>query len=304
MPRLLELPGARLLPTNHYVVRNVAGGLETLWSQRMTRYPAYFLLLLFFLGVAGPWLAPYDIGERQYADGDLLRGEGPSVDHPLGTTSGGKDVLSRVLVGAGPTAVTGVLGGAMIASIGLTIGVTAGYVGGVVDDVLMRITDVAYSVPLIPFAIVIIASFGIGFFTSIFVIGILLWRSSARVLRSQVLQIKERSYVQAAKATGASTPRIIVRHILPNVASMAVLYFALGMGFAIQTQAGLSFVGVTEPFNPSWGNMIRNAYESGYMTEQLLWPIVPGLLISLTVLSTFLLGRGFESFDDDPMTQA
>jgi len=161
------------------------------------------------------------------------------------------------------------------------------------------VTDLAYSVPLIPFAIVMLAFFGFGFYSSIVVIGLLLWRSYARVLRSQVLQIKEREYVETARALGASDTRIVIKHILPNIASMALLFFALGMGYAIIVQASLAFIGVSDPFVPSWGIMIRNAYNSGYYATRPLWALAPGLLISFTVLSVFLIGREYESETSD-----
>jgi len=113
-------------------------------------------------------------------------------------------------------------------------------------------------------------------------------------LRSQVLQIKERPYIKAVKATGASTPRIVLYHIVPNIATMAVLFFSFGVGFAIVFQASLAFIGVADPFLPSWGVMVRNAYDSGRMADGWWWAMAPGLMISLTVLATFLLGRGYE----------
>jgi peptide/nickel transport system permease protein len=174
------------------------------------------------------------------------------------------------------------------------VGITAGYVGGRVDDVLMRTTDVAYGVPLIPFAIVLVTLIGVGFIQSVVVIGLLLWRGSARVLRSQVLQIKERPFVLSAKAAGASRLRIVVKHILPNVATMAILFFTIGIGYSIILQAGLAFIGVSSPFVPSWGIMLRNAYNSGLMSTAWWWSLPPGLLIGLTVLSTFMFGRGYE----------
>jgi peptide/nickel transport system permease protein len=199
------------------------------------------------------------------------------------------------LVGARPTFLAGFLGGLIIISLGLTAGLLAGYVGGWVEDVIMRTADFAYSIPLIPFAIVLVSLFGIGFLSSVFIIGAILWRTSARVLRSQVLQIKERKYVLAAKATGASTPRILGKHILPNVASMAILYFALGIGYTIIIQASLAFVGAADPFAPSWGVMIRNAHKSGLMAQAWWWALAPGIMVSLTVVATFMFGRGYES---------
>lgn len=262
-------------------------------------YPVLWLSLVAILAVFGDSLAPYDVGARHFsADGALLRAETPSLAHPLGTTYGGFDVLSRVIVGARIALSAGLLGAGIIILLGTSIGVTAGYVGGQVDNILMRFTDVAYAVPLIPFAIVFIAFFPTGYYVSVLIIGTILWRSYARMLRSQVLQIKERPYIQAQKATGASTPRIIYKHILPNIGPMITLFFAMSVGTAILVLAALAFIGVTNPFVPSWGIMLRNAYQSGFMADQLGWSITPGLMIAFTVLSTFLLGRSIEERDE------
>jgi peptide/nickel transport system permease protein len=252
------------------------------------------------LGIVGPEITPYEYNETLYDEsGQLLDTQSPSLAHPLGTTSNGHDVLSRVMYGARPTVITGLLGGSMIIGIGMTIGVTAGYLGGRVENTLMRFTDFVYGVPLIPFAIVLLSLLGFNFYTSIIVIGAILWRGNARVLRSQVLQIKERPFILSAKATGASSARIVLKHILPNIAPMAFLFFALGIGYAILVQASLAFIGVTNPFVPSWGIMIRNAYNSGLMTVAWWWAITPGILISLTVMSAFVLGRRLEAVSGD-----
>lgn len=253
------------------------------------------LCVVLLLGVFGPMLAPYQYNEPQYGpDGSFLRAESPSLAHPLGTTQTGFDVLSRILIGARPTVITGVLGGTMIIVLGASVGVTAGWVGGHVETLLMRITDFAYSVPLIPFAIVLLAFLGFGLITTIIAIGLILWRSSARVLRSQVLQIKERSFIHAARATGMSDWMLVREHILPNIGPMMMLFFALGIGFSILVQASLAFIGVSNPFLPSWGVMIRNVYDAGYVEIAWWWSIPPGLMISLTVLSAFMFGRKFE----------
>ncbi len=293
---------------DNYVVRNVTGGLSLMLEDRTTLVYFSFLLFVLVLGLIGPMIAPYEYDKSLYVNGELLRTQAPSMAHPLGTTDSGQDVLSRILYGARPTVITGLLGGSMIIGIGMLIGVTAGYAGGRVDDLLMRLTDVVYGVPLIPFAIVLIALLGVGFIPSIVVIGLLLWRGNARVLRSQVLQIKERPFVLAARATGASPLRIVVKHILPNVASMAVLFFSLGIGYTILLQASLAFIGVSSPFIPSWGIMVRNAYNSGFMSSAWWWSIPPGLMIAFTVLSTFMFGRSYENIagggDEEAFAQA
>ncbi len=293
---------------DHYVVRNFVGGLRLMIEDKAAAMYLAFLIFVLLLGVFGPHLAPYDATEIQRgSEGEILVAQPPSVDHPLGTNDRGQDLLSRMLLGARPTVITGVLGGGMIIGIGMAIGVTSGYLGGRTDDALMRITDLFYGIPLIPVAIILVALFGIGFFSSIVVIGAVLWRSNARVLRSQVLQIRERPFVVATEAMGGSRTRVIFKHILPNVAPMAVLFFALGVGISILVQATLAFLGVVDPFLPSWGVMVRNAYASGRMATAWWWSIPAGLMISLTVLSTFMFGRSYEKIagqgDDEAFVQ-
>lgn len=273
--------------------RHIASDLVgVVHTDRMTKFYIGYLLFIIVLGAIGPEITPYPYDAYIYTSGgDLNSLAPPSVDHPLGTTDNGRDVLSRIMYGARPTAVTGLLGGIIIITIGSTIGISSGYYGGRLDSVLMRFTDFVYGVPLIPFAIVLLSFFEIGFFSSIVVIGLILWRSSARVLRSQVLQIKERPFITAEKATGASDLRIIVKHIIPNIVPMMGLLFSLAIGGAILVQAALAFIGVVDPFVPSWGVMLRNAYSSGYMGTALWWSLPPGILISLTVLSAFMVGR-------------
>lgn len=276
----------------HKTVRVIAS-----WDRTIQFYFG-FLVFILVLGVLGPELAPYPYGSTLYVDGEPAISESPSRLFPLGTTDVGQDILSRLLVGARATVITGLLGGTLIITIGAAIGITAGYFGGWVENVLMRITDVAYGIPLIPFAIVLLMFLGIGFYTSILVIGLLLWRGPARVIRSQVLQIKNQPYILAARASGASRTRIIVKHVVPNVAPMAVVFFALGVGFAILLEAGLAFIGVSNPAFPSWGMMIRNAHASGQLAQAWWWSIPPGFLITMTVLSTIMLGRIFEDTND------
>ena len=276
-------------------LRRVGRIANVVRSDRELLFYATILLVVILMGVLGPMLAPYQYNEPQYADdGSLLRAEGPSAAHLLGTTSSGHDVLSRLLVGARPTVITGFLGGAMIITLGTVVGVTSGFVGGKVDEALMRMTDFVYGVPLIPFAIVLLAFMGFGLLTTVVAMGLILWRASARVLRAQVLQIKERPFILAARATGMKQRTLIRVHILPNIAPMMTLFFALGIGYSILVQAGLAFIGVSDPFTPSWGVMLRNVYDAGYAEIAWWWSIPPGLMISLTVLSAFMFGRKFE----------
>lgn len=286
------------------VVRNFRRGFRFLFRDRITAVYLTFLTLVIVLAVIGPSIAPYPADENIYHNGELARTLPPSVQHPLGTTPAGHDVLSRIIIGARPTAITGLLGGTMIITIGMTIGITAGYIGGRVDSILMRFTDLIYGVPLLPFAIVLVSLLGVGFIKSIVVIGLILWRGSARVLRSQVLQIKERPFILELQAQGASTSRIVLKHIFPNIAGMAVFFFALGIGYTIIIQAGLAFLGVASPFVPSWGVILRNAYQSGMVSEAWWWSIPPGLMISFVVLSTMMVGRKLEAGGEEQTDKA
>ncbi|MFB6170601.1 MAG: ABC transporter permease [Haloarculaceae archaeon] len=279
---------------NHYALRNLRESLRQYLSDRLTVLFLLGFLLVLFLAVFGPVIAPYEPDKVFFVDGQMLKLQSPSLLHPLGTTSRGQDVLSRLMAGARPTLLTGLLGGSLVVTIGVLIGVTAGYYGGRVDDVLMRLTDFVFGIPLIPTAIVLAAYFGVGTWSLVLVIGGLLWRNNARVFRSQVLQIREREHVQAAKMLGASDRYVITRHILPNLGGMIVLFFALGTGLTIILSASLSFLGFANLALPSWGLILRNAYDSGYMTTAWWWSLTAGFAISFTVLCIFMLGRGYE----------
>lgn len=278
----------------HHLLHLAKRGMRKYLSDRLTLFFFIGFLGVVFLAIFGPYLAPYEYGHvHRLETGGMRDLDAPSSDHWLGTTSMGHDVLSRLLVGARPTILTGFAGGAIIVTLGLLVGVSSGYFGGRIDNVLMRITDFAFGIPIIPTAIVLVAYLGMGFWSTVLLIGLLLWRGNARVFRSQVLQLKEREHVQAAQMLGASNRYIILRHILPNMAGMVVLFFALGTGLTILLTAALAFLGFMDPFTPTWGIMLQNAYESD-MARAWWWTLPAGFAISFTVLIVFMLGRGFE----------
>jgi len=262
-----------------------------------------FLLAILILAVIGPSLMLYPEDKYNYDDeGNLRVAEPPSLDHPLGTTATGRDVFSRLLLGARPTAITGLLGGGILITLGSLVGISAGFKGGRIDTTLMRFTDLVYGLPLIPFAIVMVAFFGTGFFQTITIIGLILWRGSARVLRAQVLQIKQREFILAVRAEGGSPLYVVRNHIVPNILPMMAFFFAVGMGATIIIQAGLAFIGVSNPFVPSWGIMIRNAFDAGQI-DAWWWSLPPGILISAIVYSSIMLGRSLESTDESNETE-
>ncbi|TYL38520.1 ABC transporter permease [Natronococcus pandeyae] len=243
-----------------------------------------------FLDLTIPGLTPHDPGER--AVGGRL--ESPSADHPLGTTDMGRDVLSQLIAGTRVTLIVGSLAAFMAVFIGTNVGLVSAYFGGWVDDVLMRITDIVYGVPFLPFAIVLVAILGSSLVNIIVAIVLILWRSTARVIRSQVLSHKQRPYVESAQAIGASHTRIMYRHILPNVLPLTFLYAAFAVGWAVIAEASLSFLGFGDPNMLSWGEMIYNVYTANAIREAWWWVFPPGIAIMLFVMSVFFIGRTLE----------
>ena len=255
-----------------------------------------------FVAVFAPYLAPNGPTERLYQDDGVLiakwvepaflGGEGGYV---LGTTAEGYGIFSQLIYGARPALVVGFIAAVMTVGIGTMVGLTAGYYGGYVDDTLMRLVDFVYGLPLLPTAIVLVTLLGPGLDSIIIAFVLLQWRTSARVIRSLVLSLRERSFVKAAKVSGASDWRIISRHIAPNVLPMSFLYGAFAIAWSILTEAGVSFLGLGDPNSVSWGVMLQSARVYSAMTEGTWWWFVPpGVCIALVVISGFLIGRGYE----------
>lgn len=259
---------------------------------------AFFGLVALF----APLIAPHRPLERLYQENGVLIAKwiepsflGGQGDYILGTTAQGYDIFSQLVYGARPALIVGLVAAVMTVGIGTMVGLTAGYYGGHVDDLLMRLVDFVYGLPLLPTVIVLVTLMGPGLDSIIFAFVLLQWRTSARVIRSQVLSLRERSFVKAAKVSGASNWRIISRHIAPNVLPMAFLYAAFAIAWAILTEAGVSFLGLGDPNSVSWGVMLQSARVYSAMVEGAWWWFVPpGLCIALVVISGFLIGRGYE----------
>lgn len=253
------------------------------------------LLMMVTLAILGPTIAPYDPWAKDTGEMGMLRSmEGPSVAHPLGTTRFGRDILSQALVGAHTALLVGFLTAAIVVTIGTTVGVISGYFGGWVDEVLMRVTDIAYGIPILPFAIVALTILERSIIWIVFVIGLLYWRNSARIIRSDVLALRDQEFIQKAKTTGARDARILHKQVLPNVLPVSFLYFAFATGFAIITAASIAFLGFGDPNQISWGRMIFEAWTYNAVFQQPLWVIVPALMIVLTVVSVYLVGQTYE----------
>ncbi|MFC0272857.1 ABC transporter permease [Metabacillus herbersteinensis] len=255
------------------------------------------ILLLFFIGVAvfAPQIIPYDPSEQHYnKSGDLLRMEPPSKDHFFGTTRLGRDVFSQVVAGTRVALFVGFTCAVMVTVIGTVIALVAGYFGGWIDDLLMRMTDIVYGIPFLPFAMIMVAVLGPSIWNIIIAIVLISWRTTTRVIRSEVLTIKQRTFIQAARLNGASHGRIIFRHIAPNILPLALVFGSLAMGWAIVTEASVSFLGYGDPMLISWGKILFDAYVAQAITEAWWWVVPPGLAITLLVMSGFFVSRSLE----------
>jgi peptide/nickel transport system permease protein len=211
--------------------------------------------------------------------------------HPLGTDNLGRDVLTRIIWGARVSAIVGISVVAIGGSIGVTAGLLAGYRRGWVDAVIARITDVQLAFPLVLLAVAIVAVVGPGLWTVIAAIGLTSWVQYVRVVRAETLSLREREFVLAAQAAGATTTRVIGRHLLPNVASAAIVLGTFEIARAIVLESSLSFLGLgVPPTTPSWGGMLADGRQ--YLDTAWWTALFPGLAIMIAVMGVNLLGDG------------
>ncbi|MEZ4530080.1 MAG: ABC transporter permease [Thermomicrobiales bacterium] len=246
--------------------------------------------LFLFLAVFGELLAPHDPYAADITNSKLL---GPSLSHPMGTDELGRDVLSRIMTGTRVSVQVAlfVLGFAVL--FGTIVGLIAGYWGGWVDEVLMRLTDMFLAFPALILAVAIAASLGRNLRNTMIALATVFWPWYARLVRAQVLSIKEREFVQAAHSIGMSRSRIMLRHILPNAASVIIIQLTLDVGFAILATSSLSFIGLgAQPPSPEWGTMMSTA--RNYFRDAWWYMAFPGIALTLTVLAFNLLGDGLQ----------
>jgi peptide/nickel transport system permease protein len=223
----------------------------------------------------------------------------PSSRFWLGTDELGRSVLDLVIQGSQISLLVGFLATAISMLIGALVGISAGYFGGRTGVVLMRLTDWFLVIPFLPLAIVLAAILGRSLFVIALVIGIVTWAGTARVVRSQVLTLKERPYVERARALGASHRQIITRHILPNVFPLIFANTILVVAVAILAETTLSFLGLGDPFSVSWGSILESAYAEGAISLGAWWYLVPpGLCIVLVVLGFTMCGYAFDEILD------
>ena len=251
---------------------------------------------LLVLSVAGPWLAPYP-EHVAGAVSTAARFRPPSLAHPFGTNEVGQDVLSLVLAGARVSIVAGLAVVLLGAFVGTVVGAIAGYAGRWADEVLMRLADLKLTIPGLMLAMAVAAALGAGMVNMVIAISLSWWPGYARLVRAEVMARKEEMFVTAARAIGASGPRILFRHILPNVATPVIVKMSLDMGFAILTVASLGFIGIgVRPPTPEWGAMLSVA--RGYMPDFWWMALAPGTAIFVAVFGFNLLGDGLRDLFD------
>jgi peptide/nickel transport system permease protein len=278
--------------------RAVSPGRRTLrrfLSHRLALIGAVILAILAIAATFAPLLAPYDPNAISL----VSMSQGPSWQHLLGTDTVGRDTLSRALYGARISLSVGVLAVAMYLTIGFVLGALSGYFGGFIDSLIMRFTEIMMCFPTFVLILILVGIVGPNVGNIILVIGLFGWPGVARLVRGQVLQLRELDYVTAARAIGGTSRYVLFRHILPNVIGPLTVAGSLGIAGAILSEAGLSFLGlgVVKPM-PSWGSMLSEARNPATLaTQPWLW-LAPGILISLAVLSANFIGDGLrDAFD-------
>lgn len=273
------------------ILRGTARSPRNARSQRLAAVGAAILGVLVVCAMAAPWLAPYDPSERVTRPFAT-----PSGLHWLGADDVGHDLLSMLIHGARISLFVGVTAAVAATTLGTLVGVIAGYARGAADTVLMRIVDVVLSLPVLPLTIVIGVFAGPGLRTQVMVIAAVLWAGLARELRAQVLSLRERDYIQAERAMGASAFYVLRRHIVPAIVPLVIPQFVLTIKTAILLEASLAFLGLGDIASASWGSMLSMAHaRNAFLTDAWLWWVLPpGLAIAVTVLAFALLGNAIE----------
>jgi peptide/nickel transport system permease protein len=275
---------------------------RTLWADAWRRLRknrlalaglVWIIIVILVAATATLWVPRY-LGDPTYIDTAKvaqLKLNPPSAAHPFGTDTLGRDILSRVIYGARVSLMVGVVAVAIMVAIGLIAGAVAAYYGGWWDSVIMRTADVFLAFPYVLFAVILIAVMGKGVQNVFLAIGIIGWPSIARVFRSSIFGVKGNEYVDAARSMGASTRRILFRHIMPNAISPIIVVATMTIGGAILAEAALSFLGMgVQPPAPSWGGMLSEARSYLFSAPWLM--LYPGIAILTTVLAFVLLGDG------------
>ena len=275
---------------------SLAGVGEILRTDPYALIGTSIYIIFIIVALFAPQIATHDPLEILFTpDGMLASDIPPGREHLLGTTNLGKDIFSQLIYGTRSALLVGVTAAFFVVAIGTLIGLIAGYFGGLVDTILMRLTDIAFGIPFLPFVIVISAFLEPSVWNIVIAMALVLWRDTARVIRSQVLSVRERAFVEAAKVTGSSPLRILFVHVAPNILPLSFLYGSIAVGWAILTEASISFLGFGDSEVISWGFMLQDAFISQALSRgAYYWFVPPGLAIVLVVVAGFFISRGYE----------
>jgi len=251
------------------------------------------VIILIMIAIFAPFISPYDPIERIKEESSVS----PNGAHLFGTDLLGRDIFSRVIYGSRISIQVGIIAVGISALIGLFFGAIAGYFSNISDAVIMRVADIFFAFPYILGAIAIMTILGPGIVNIFIAIGVLGWAAFARIFRSSILSIKNKEYIEAARALGASNYRIIIKHIFPNAMAPIIVYATMNVGTAIIVEAALSFLGIgVQPPTPAWGKMLSESLD--YIDIAPWMMLFPGMAIVITVLGFVLLGDGLrDAFD-------
>lgn len=263
------------------------GALRRLARNRPALAGAIIVLILGAIALLAPLIAPYDYAHQDY---DVIL-RGPSLSHWFGTDALGRDVLSRAIFGARTSLTVGVVAQVIVIGLGLAVGVLASVGGRAVDNLLMRLTDVAYAFPDLLLIILLRAIFGGSLLMIMLAIALVNWTTVARLVRGQILSLRQQDFALAARSLGASEPRVVLRHLLPNALGPIIVVAAFGVPRAIFAEAALSFIGIgVAPPTPSWGSMVQDGYQAIFAFPHLV--LFPTLAIALVMMAFTFLGDG------------
>lgn len=294
-------------PKSQPIQLNRAPAKETFFKSRFwQRYRRHRLAIigswiisaLVFIAIFAPVISTHDPLKVNMRDTK----EPPNAEYILGTDKAGRDMWARLVFASRISLSVGVVSVSIYITVGTLLGSIAGYYGGLVDSVIMRFTDTVMSFPGLIIIITVVSFVGPSIYNAMLVIGLLGWPGTCRLVRGQVLQLREMEFIEAARSIGSPARRIIFRHILPNVVPYLIVVATLGIASAILIEAGLSFLGLgVQPPTPSWGNMLNSARQLTLL-EQFphLW-LPPGFMIAITVLSINFIGDGLRDALDPRM---
>ena len=266
---------------------------------RMALIGAVVFAAFVLAAACAPWLMPHDpwLHFQPFS--------APSAAHLMGTDDVGRDIFSELIIGGRVSIAVGLLAGLLATAIGVLSGLLAGFRRGLLDETLMGLTDIVLVIPALPLVILVSVYLGPGMWYTALIIGLVFWPSTARVVRSRVLTLRESGYVEAARALGAGDGWLMRRHVLPNVLPLVLTKFVLTVAAAMLMEASLSFLGLGDPMAKSWGMMLHYAFaRGGFIREMWWWYLPPGLCIGACIFALTLISFGVEEQADPRLRRA